>query len=86
MLAFVVATLAAATFVGRAEAFVFWTESAINTIGRANLDGTGVNLTFIGAFINEVRAQTDRKVDGDLAAKLIAESTAVRQLLSCSAE
>src|SRR5947208_15895089 len=41
------ATLAAVTFVGPADAFVYWTETAIGTTGRANLDGSGVNLTFI---------------------------------------
>src|SRR5437762_13960166 len=41
------ATLAAVTLVGRADAFVYWTETAIGTTGRANLDGSGVNLTFI---------------------------------------
>ncbi|MET1081870.1 MAG: hypothetical protein ABWY12_02305 [Burkholderiales bacterium] len=41
------ATLAATTLVGRANAFVYWTESAIGTTGRANLDSSGVNMTFI---------------------------------------
>src|SRR5262249_28774031 len=45
--AFVLA-LAAASFVGRADAFVYWTESSRNTIGRANhLDGSAVNVSFI---------------------------------------
>lgn len=39
--------LAAATIVGRADAFVYWTEGAIDRTGRANLDGSGVNLSFI---------------------------------------
>ena len=42
------AALVAASFVGRADAFVYWTESALNAIGRANhLDGSAVNLRFI---------------------------------------
>ena len=45
--AVVLATLVTATFVGRAEAFVYWTEGSIGTIGRANLDGNGKNLTFM---------------------------------------
>ena len=46
--AFVLAALAAASFVGRADAFVYWTESTRNTIGRANhLDGSAVNVSFI---------------------------------------
>src|SRR6478752_5401748 len=45
--AVVLATLVTATFVGRAEAFVYWTEGSIGTLGRANLDGNGKNLTFI---------------------------------------
>jgi virginiamycin B lyase len=32
----------------RAEAFVYWTNSSTNAIGRANLDGTGVDERFIG--------------------------------------
>jgi hypothetical protein len=39
-----VLTLALAS---RAEAFVYWTESFGDTIGRANLDGTGVDKRFI---------------------------------------
>ena len=31
----------------RADAFVYWTNSDPGTIGRANLDGTGVNQSFI---------------------------------------
>jgi Low-density lipoprotein receptor repeat class B len=43
------ATLAVVTLalVGRADAFVYWTENGLGTIGRANLDGTAANLTFI---------------------------------------
>src|SRR5215213_3535160 len=33
--------------VGRAEAHVYWTNNADTTIGRANLDGTGVNQRFL---------------------------------------
>jgi len=35
-------------FVGSAEAHVYWTNNADTTIGRANLDGTGVTQEFIG--------------------------------------
>lgn len=49
-IAVVLAALAAASFVGRADAFVYWTESTRNTIGRANhLDGSAVNVSFISA-------------------------------------
>ena len=34
----------------RADAFVYWTSPNTGSIGRANLDGTGVNQNFIGAF------------------------------------
>ena len=39
-----VATL---TLASRADAFVYWTESAIGTVGRANLDGSGANQDFV---------------------------------------
>jgi hypothetical protein len=39
-----VATLALA---GRADAFVYWTGFISNSIGRANLDGTGVDPNFM---------------------------------------
>ena len=45
--AVVLLALAAATFVGRVDAFVYWTVGAVDRIGRANLDGNGVNLSFI---------------------------------------
>ena len=45
--AVLLATLATATLADRAEAFVYWTEGPIGTTGRANLDGSGKNLTFI---------------------------------------
>ena len=38
--------LASPALAPRAEAFVFWTNSG-DTIGRANLDGTGVDPSFI---------------------------------------
>lgn len=35
-----------------ANAFVYWTNNSSGTIGRANLDGTGVNQSFItGAYV-----------------------------------
>src|SRR5204863_4333042 len=48
-LAVALATLAFATLalVGRADAFVYFPETGLGAVGRANLDGTGVNLTFI---------------------------------------
>ena len=47
--ALVLATLAVATLAlaARADAFVYWTDQATDTIARANLDGTGVNQSFI---------------------------------------
>ena len=39
-----VATLALAT---RADAFVYWTNTGTDTIGRADLDGTGADQAFI---------------------------------------
>ncbi len=48
MLALLAALLVLAlAFAPRAEAFVYWTNLAHNTIGRANLDGTGVDQSFI---------------------------------------
>ena len=41
------AMLAVVTFAGRADAFVYWTEGVVDRIGRANLDASGVNLSFI---------------------------------------
>ena len=47
--ALVLATLAVATLAlaARADAFVYWTDQATDTIARANLDGTGANQSFI---------------------------------------
>ena len=47
--ALILATLAVATLAlaARADAFVYWTTGSSGTIGRANLDGTGVNQSFI---------------------------------------
>jgi hypothetical protein len=42
--ALAVGTLA---LVARADAFVYWASASTNSIGRANLDGTGVNPSFI---------------------------------------
>src|SRR5262245_57017630 len=39
--------LASLAFAPRAEAFVFWTKGS--TIGRANLDGSGVDPSFVGS-------------------------------------
>ena len=52
--ALVTLAVAILALAGRADAFVYWTNSAGGTdesgsIGRANLDGTGVNQGFIGA-------------------------------------
>jgi hypothetical protein len=38
----------------------------------------------LGAYGNQVQAQSDHALDGDQAAELIAEATAVRELLGCS--
>ncbi|MFL5902869.1 MAG: hypothetical protein ACJ76Q_03515 [Solirubrobacteraceae bacterium] len=45
-------TLATLALVARADAFVYFPEDGIGTIGRSNLDGTGVNLTFISGLDN----------------------------------
>ena len=43
--------LAALCLPASAGAYVYWTNSSSNSIGRANLDGSGVNESFItGAF------------------------------------
>ena len=44
VVALAVGTLA---LVARADAFVYWASASTNSIGRANLDGTGVNPSFI---------------------------------------
>ena len=47
--ALALAALAAAilALAGRADAFVYWGNSSSGTIARANLDGTGVNQSFM---------------------------------------
>ena len=47
--ALVLATLAVATLAlaARADAFVYWANQGTDAIGRANLDGTGANQSFI---------------------------------------
>jgi hypothetical protein len=40
----------------------------------------------LGAYVNEVHAQTDHRLDGDQAAALIADAVAIRELLSCSGD
>ena len=62
--AVVLAALASASFVGRADAFVYWTESSRNTIGRANhLDGSAVNISFISG-VNSPQAMAIFKRHG----------------------
>jgi hypothetical protein len=39
----------------------------------------------LGAYINEVYAQTDHRLDGDQAADLVDDATAISQLLGCAA-
>jgi hypothetical protein len=39
----------------------------------------------LGAYSNQVQAQSDHKLAGDQAAELIAEATAIRELVGCSA-
>jgi hypothetical protein len=53
-LAFATLAVAILALAGHADAFIYWTNivggpSQQGTIGRANLDGTGVNQNFIGA-------------------------------------
>ena len=46
-------------FVGSAEAHVYWTNNADTTIGRANLDGTGVNQGLIAGGFNSCGVALD---------------------------
>jgi hypothetical protein len=46
-------------FVGRAEAHVYWTNNAAATIGRANLDGTGVNQGLVSGGFNPCGVAVD---------------------------
>ena len=41
------------TGTGAAACCIYWTDQGTNTIGRANLDGTGANLSFITTGANE---------------------------------
>ena len=52
--ALVLAALAVATLAlaARADAYVYWTDAAKDTIGRANLDGTGVDRSFIRGLVH----------------------------------
>ena len=51
----VLAALALATlaFAARADAFVYWTNYKAGTIGRANLDGSGVDQSFINTAVGK---------------------------------
>ncbi len=42
-----VLVMGALTLAAPADAFVYWASNTTSSIGRANLDGTGVNETFI---------------------------------------
>ena len=46
-------------FVTSAEAHVYWTNNADTTVGRANLDGTGVNQSLISGGFNPCGAAVD---------------------------
>jgi virginiamycin B lyase len=46
-------------FAGSAEAHVYWTNNADTTIGRANLDGTGVNQSLISGGFNPCGVAVD---------------------------
>ena len=46
-------------FVGSAEAHVYWTNNADATVGRANLDGTGVNQSIISGGFNPCGVAVD---------------------------
>jgi virginiamycin B lyase len=46
-------------FVGSAEAHVYWTNNAAATIGRANLDGTGVNQGLVSGGFNPCGVAVD---------------------------
>jgi hypothetical protein len=51
---------AALALVARADAFVYFPETGLGAIGRANLDGTGVNLTFIRGLDHPQAMAVDR--------------------------
>ena len=46
-LAVTLAVMVSGCLAAQADAFIYWTSSNSNAIGRANLDGTGVNQSFI---------------------------------------
>jgi len=54
------AALGALELAARADAFVYWANFDSGTIGRANLDGSGVNQSFIAGASDS----TDVAVDG----------------------
>jgi hypothetical protein len=51
--ALALATLALAA---RADAFVYWANDEANTIGRANLDGSGVEQSFISGLSGSLQS------------------------------
>ena len=51
-LAFATLALATLALAARADAYVYWTDGAKDTIGRANLDGTGVDRSFIRGLVH----------------------------------
>ncbi len=58
-MAFATLAVAALAFAARADALIYWANANTNSIGRANLDGTGANGGFIkvvGGFPNGVAA------------------------------
>jgi hypothetical protein len=76
------------------DALVYWANARTDTIGRANLDGTAANPTFIhvaSGFPNGVAVDgahvygtvPDKKLAAASAEDLVAEATAVRDSLGC---
>ena len=59
--ALALATLALATLAlaARADAYVYWTDGAKDTIGRSNLDGTGVDRSFIRGLVHPAAMAVD---------------------------
>ena len=58
----VIATAAAVLLVGgaaRAEAYVYWPNASTDTIGRANLDGSGVNNSFVSTAVGACGVAVD---------------------------
>ena len=79
---FLAALLALALFAPRAEAFIYWAEARSNAIGRANLDGTVVNSSFIPATYPRGVAVDDAHIywaSGDTIGRANVDSTGIDQ-------